>query len=199
LAAIAGAFGLTQFSGDGVRAQTGPRRGDEARSPAPAASGTAPAATGSATALPGGGGDKLAWGAEFAQWARVTGYLLSRDHGSRLALIRATPPAAAELHMASSERLRELRPLGTVRYPVGTVLAMETWEIEANMSQGAPGPLFFMRKEAAGYDPQGGDWRYAMTRPDFTVLAEGKDGKATACRACHLTMKDRDFVPARDR
>jgi hypothetical protein len=157
------------------------------------------AAAGAGEAQSREGGDKLTWGAEFAQWTRVTGYLFSRSHGQRLASIRATPPASAEVLMANAERLRQLKDAHLEKYPVGTMLVMQTWELEADLSRGASGPLFFMRKEAPGYDPEGGDWRYGMTRPDLSVLADGKDGRATACRTCHLTLKDRDFVPALDR
>lgn len=148
--------------------------------------------------LPQEGGDKLAWGTDFGAWYRVTGYILSRSHGYRLAEIRATPRAAAEVHMQNGELVRHSKE-GFHGYPVGTMLVMQTWEVGPDLSRGIPGPLFFMRKEAPGYDPEGGDWRFAMTRPDLAVLGEGKDGRVTACRTCHLTMRARDYVPATDR
>ena len=145
------------------------------------------------------GGEKLTWAAEFAQWPRITGYILSRNHGSRLVAVRATPQASADLLMANAQRVRYQQPLVASKYPVGTLIAMETWEVGPDLIRGTPGPIFFMRKEAPGYDPDGGDWRYAMTRADLTVLADGKDGRSTACRACHATLRDRDFVSALDR
>jgi hypothetical protein len=157
------------------------------------------AAKGAPEAMPREGGDKLPWGADFAQWTRVTGYLFSRNHGQRLATIRVTPSASAEVRMANAEWIRQLRNDRLKKYPVGTSISMQTWELGADLNRGEPGPLFFMRKEAPGYDPEGGDWRYAMTRPDLSVLGEGKDGKVTLCRTCHLTQKERDYVPAQDR
>jgi hypothetical protein len=180
LAALGIGAGLAGLPGGGrVRAQ-------------PADSSAAPGAQ------PQDSGDKLAWGTDFATWIPVTGYILSRSHGYRLAEIRARPRAAAEVHMHNGQLVRHSKE-GFHGYPVGTILAMQTWEVGPDLSRGAPGPLFFMRKEAPGYDPDGGDWRYAMTRPDLTVLAEGKDGRVTECRTCHLTMRARDYVPATDR
>jgi len=143
--------------------------------------------------------EKLAWGAGVLQWPRVTGYLYSRSHGQRLALVRATPPGSAALRIGNAERLRERKDARLAAYPAGTILAMQTWEIDPDLGRGAAGPLFFMRKEAPGYDPEGGDWRYAMTRSDLGILAEGNDGPATGCRSCHLTLRDRDFVADVDR
>ena len=152
-----------------------------------------------ATAMPQDNGEKLGWGTDFLQWPMVTGDLFSREHGSRLAVVRVTPLPSAQIRVRNAEMLRHLKPDHVTPYPVGTIIAMQTWDLKDNLKRGEPGPIFFMKKEPPGYDAEGGDWRYAMTRPDFTILAEGKDGHATACRSCHLTMKDRDFVPAGDR
>jgi hypothetical protein len=153
-----------------------------------------------APALPaeGEGGEKLSWGTDFAEWFQVTGYILSRSHGYRLAEIRVTPRPAAQIHVFNGQLVRHKKE-GFQGYPVGTVLVMRTWEVGPEFKRGAPGPLFFMRKEAPGYDPEGGDWRYAMTRADLAVLAEGKEGRVTACRTCHLAVRARDYVPATDR
>lgn len=200
--ALAAAVLATLGSGVGMQPLLGDTRalaqGTAAGTATPDAA-TRDAAAGTPQAMPREGGDKLAWGADFAQWTPVVGYLFSRNHGQRLATIRVTPPPSAELRMANAEWIRQLRNDRVKKYPVGTTIAMQTWELGADLNRGAPGPLFFMRKEAPGYDPEGGDWRYAMTRPDLTVLGEGKDGKVTLCRTCHMTQKERDFIPARDR
>jgi len=41
--------------------------------------------------------------------------------------------------------------------PVGTILVKTSFEPD-----GAPGPLFVMEKRAPGYDPDNGDWYYAI-------------------------------------
>ena len=145
------------------------------------------------------GGGKLAWGAGYGRWLPVTGYLFSLSHGSRLATIRVTPLPAARTYGRNVQELRNFRPAEVKAYPAGTEIAMETWAIGADFSRAAPGPIFFMKKEPAGYDPAGNDWRYAMTQPDLSALAEGKSGPVTECRACHLKAKDRDCVYASDR
>lgn len=144
------------------------------------------------------GGDKLAWATGYPTWFQVTGYWLSPGHGMRFAEVRATPFAAARVHLRNSDLVRHKKE-GFESYPVGTLIAMPTWDIANDWSRGVPGPIFFMRKEPAGYDPEGGDWRYGMTRPDLTALVDGKDGHATECRSCHMQLRARDFVPAVDR
>lgn len=193
LAVTAVALGMLLSRGRFVQAQAG----DSAQTPA--AEPAAPAPGDSSAPVPPEGSGNLGWGAGYLQWPAVTGYVLSRSHGSRLALIRATPLASARIRARNAESIRHLKLSDVKSYPVGTVIAMETWEIGADDSRGAPGPVFFMKKEPPGYDPQAGDWRYAMTRMDGLVLAEGKDGRATACRTCHASMKALDFVPAIDR
>jgi len=152
-----------------------------------------------AAAMPQAAGDKLDWGTDFETWTFATGYMYGRGHGSRLVRIRVTPWSAAQTYVHNAETIRHLRPDLVTSFPVGTMISMQTWDITAADTRGEAGPIFFMKKEPAGYDPDGGDWRYGMTRADHTVLADGKDGRATACRTCHLGMKDRDFVQAVDR
>jgi hypothetical protein len=142
---------------------------------------------------------KLAWANGYLKWPLVTGYVFSRSHGSRLALIRVTPLAAAKIRARNAESIRHLKPEDVKVYPVGAMIAMETWDVAANETRGPAGPIFFMKKEAPGYDSEAGDWRYGMTRADGSLLADGKDGRATECRACHIRMKKLDFVPAKDR
>jgi hypothetical protein len=144
------------------------------------------------------GGDKLTWATGYLTWFQVTGYWLSPSHGMRFAEVRATPFIAARVHVRNSDLVRHKKERSE-RYPAGTMIAMSTWDITGDWGRGAPGPVFFMRKETVGYDPEGGDWRYGMTRPDLTMLVDGKDGHATECRSCHMQMRARDFVPAVDR
>lgn len=143
--------------------------------------------------------EKLDWVAGYSRWLPVSGYLFSRSHGSRLVTIRATPLPGARTYSSNVELIRQLKPEEVKGYPAGTVIAMETWAIGADYIRGAPGPIFFMKKEPPGYDPQGRDWRYAMTRSDLSVLAEGKDGQVSECRTCHLKVKAQDCVYGIDR
>lgn len=160
---------------------------------------TAPAAAPAAAPAPQDASMSLDWGAAYAQWLPVTGYLVSLSHGSRLVRIRATPMPAAKIYVRNAEQLRHLNPQGVKAYSVGTLIAMASWDLGADYRRGTSGPIFFMKKEPPGYDPPGGDWRYGMTRTDLSVLAEGKDGRAAGCRTCHLYAKAQDFVYASDR
>lgn len=144
-------------------------------------------------------GGKLSWGADYATWPLASGFVLSPSHAGRFYRVYANTREAAEVYRYNGERLRYRDGEGTRPFPVGTVLAMETFERTGDDKPGARGPVFFMRKEAAGYDAPGGDWRYGMMAVDGTALADGKDGHATECRACHAHAHARDFVFAKDR
>jgi hypothetical protein len=57
-----------------------------------------------------------------------------------------------------------------------------------------------MKKEPAGYDRAGGNWRYAVTDTDLRItVGEGNTGPVAFCKACHTAVKGRDFVYAVDR
>jgi hypothetical protein len=143
--------------------------------------------------------EKIGWGTDYATWPLAGGVVLSPTHGNRFFRVYASTREAARIYRHNGERLRYFDGAGTEPFPVGTVLAMESFERTADNKVGAQGPVFFLRKESAGYDPAGGDWRYAMTEPDLKLLAEGKDKNVTQCRVCHAQAKTRDFVFAKDR
>ncbi len=139
------------------------------------------------------------WMADYKNWPKATGYLISRAHGYRIAMTHASTTQTAEVFRNNAERTRHLEDRGFQNFPAGSALAMETWEINPDGSPGQAGPVFFMRKEAAGYDSAAGDWQYAMTRSNLEVIAEGKDTHLSACKTCHASAKGTDFVPPVDR
>jgi hypothetical protein len=75
----------------------------------------------------------------------------------------------------------------------------ESWLRNDVGGPGAPGPVFFMRKEDAGYDPAGGNWHYGFTRNDLALIGEGHEGKMEFCKACHARANQRDHVYATER
>lgn len=80
--------------------------------------------------------------------------------------------------------------------PVGAVLAKDAVTVTED-GRVYPGPLAVMEKMAPGFDPEGGDWRYALVMPDGSLLGPGSgadDGDVTFCRSCHLAAG-----PAHDR
>ena len=144
-------------------------------------------------------GDKLTWGTDYATWPLASGDLLSPSHAGRFYRVYGNTRETAKVFRFNGERLRYRDGTGTAKFPSGAVLAMETFDRTADNKLGAKGPIFFMRKESAGYDPDGGDWRYGMMDTKGVALADGKDGHSTECRNCHAAAKDRDFVFAKDR
>ena len=49
----------------------------------------------------------------------------------------------------------------------------------------------YVMKKIKGYDPQNGDWLYAMTDPSGKVQMSGK---IQMCISCHVARKDKDYV-----
>jgi hypothetical protein len=144
-------------------------------------------------------GEKLTWGANYATWPMASGFVLGYSHSNGYYRIYGNTREAADVYRYNGERLRYRDGEGSKKFPVGAVIAMETFGVTADNKVGVKGAVFFMRKEAAGFDDQGGDWRYGMMDTKGTALADGKGGHATECRKCHAQVSSRDFVFAKDR
>ena len=63
--------------------------------------------------------------------------------------------------------------------PVGTRLVMEHTE---RTPEHAPGPLMLMEKMDRGFDPDHGDWRYAVVGSTGDLV---QDGRIESCAGCH--------------
>lgn len=74
-------------------------------------------------------------------------------------------------------------------FPKGTIIVKEKHSSETSIS---PELLTVMIKHQAGYSPETGDWEYMATNGAATSVE--KRGKLENCQACHVTMKDQDFV-----
>jgi len=139
------------------------------------------------------------WGRDYSVYQRTTGFVESASHGGRLVVTFVAPKSAADAYRVNAKLVRDKQSQGFKLFPAGTVIVKESFVKDGKGGPGQRGPVFFMRKEKAGYDPEGGNWRYAFTQPDFTLIAEGKTGDVAFCRSCHLAVKARDFVYAVDR
>jgi hypothetical protein len=139
------------------------------------------------------------WGRDYSVYPRTTGFVESASHGGRLVITFVAPANAADVYRANAKLVRENKSGGFKPFPAGTVIVKESFIKDGNGGPGQRGPVFFMRKEQRGYDPEGGNWRYAFSQPDFTLIAEGKSGDVAFCRSCHMAVKARDFVYAVDR
>jgi hypothetical protein len=79
---------------------------------------------------------------------------------------------------------RALKPKGP-HFPDGSVIVKENYTADSTLAK-----LTVMYK-AKGYNPEGGDWFWAVYEPDGAVKAEGK---VQSCIGCHTVRKDKDFV-----
>ena len=87
------------------------------------------------------------------------------------------------------------------KMPAGAYLVKDSFSVTKDGKIGV-GPLFVMRKMAAGWNPASGDWKYAMVMPDGAFFGETK-GKNAAnmkfCIDCHIAVaEDQDsmmFMP----
>lgn len=75
------------------------------------------------------------------------------------------------------------------RFPAGTVIVKEKL---ASRDASAPELLTAMLKREPGYDPEGGDWEYAVL--DGRGERVRASGRLESCRACHQAEARTDFV-----
>lgn len=76
--------------------------------------------------------------------------------------------------------------------PVGVLIVREVFDNNQKVAR-----LTVMGKGPAGYDPQLGDWWFAVTDPRGTPAVENglvQTGKLTACHGCHSPRSQDDFL-----
>lgn len=144
-------------------------------------------------------GGTMNWAKDYRSWPVVSGYVKSASHGNRLVQTFITPAESASIFKNNSRLVLERRNRGFQPYPQGTRIVQESWIRNDTGAPGAPGPIFFMRKETPGYDDEGGDWHYGMARKDMTVIGEGKTSGMSVCKECHTKARSRDYVFSADR
>lgn len=71
-------------------------------------------------------------------------------------------------------------------YPEGATAVKE-----GHMTADGPIKTLFMMKKIKGYDPNNGDWFYAMAAPDGTAMQKGR---VQMCISCHSTVKNKDYL-----
>lgn len=77
---------------------------------------------------------------------------------------------------------------GEGAYPVGAYIVKQ----KLRSADSTRGVLYTtMRKREAGYDPEHGDWEYAVRDGQGLVLAEGRIG---SCIECHEAYKETEYV-----
>ena len=76
------------------------------------------------------------------------------------------------------------------RFPKGTVIIKR--KFDHNSQNGAPILSTIMIKRETGYNPEAGDWEFAVVSGDGkNVEAKGKLGN---CMGCHESRRETDFV-----
>jgi hypothetical protein len=81
--------------------------------------------------------------------------------------------------------MQEKRP----RFPQGSVIVKEKL---ASKDSSSPELLTAMIKREAGYNPENGDWEYMAL--DGTGKKVQARGKLENCQACHMMVKENDYV-----
>lgn len=90
-------------------------------------------------------------GADYATYVKMnTAPVASETHGGRLVDTYVNAVGAAAYLDPDAE------------IPVGTVIVKTSMEVRAGQVTGEAGPIFVMEKRAAGFDPDHGDWAYAI-------------------------------------
>lgn len=90
-------------------------------------------------------------GADYASYVKMnTAPVASETHGGRLVDTYVNGVGAGAY----------LDPDAAI--PVGTVIVKTSMEVRAGQVTGEAGPIFVMEKRAAGFDPDHGDWAYAI-------------------------------------
>jgi hypothetical protein len=109
---------------------------------------------------------------------------LSATHGNRYVMNYSNAPAYGQYEDAGE-------------LSVGAKIAKNSFVVGTN-GQVSVGPLFLMEKMPAGFDENGGDWRYTMIMPDGSTfgVTGGKNAAGMEfCNACHgLVGEDQDYL-----
>jgi hypothetical protein len=126
-------------------------------------------------------------GADFATYRRVSpAPFLSTVHGDRWVEVFVNETGADAY-------------LSGAAIPVGTIVVKTSWERRDGQISDIPGPLYVMEKRAPGYDPDVGDWWYAIHWATPTekqreklggpIYWRGRSPKAAYCIHCHASYQ----------
>lgn len=78
--------------------------------------------------------------------------VMSQDHGKRFVDTYVNDVGKDAYH----------DPDEVAEIPVGTIIVKTSWESQGGQPTTTPGPIFVMEKKEPGYDPDNGDWYYAI-------------------------------------
>ena len=123
---------------------------------------------------------------DYGAWQRFNARpYLSDQHGNRFVNVIGNALASGLLGASRDKPL-----------PVGAKVLKDS--ISVVQSGGVSrGPLFMMEKMAAGFDPENGDWRYAMIMPNGKLfgITNGEGSAAIEfCAECHAVAAEQDYI-----
>ncbi len=133
-----------------------------------------------------GGGHWVA-ARDWSKWKNfVTAPYIAETHAGRY-VVNFANDVAARVY-GRFEKLKAMPPGGVIAKPSFTI---------GTDGRAEPGPLFIMEKMKKGWNPQTGDWRYAMIMPGGRTfgITGGTNGKGMAfCHECHAGAKENDYL-----
>jgi hypothetical protein len=121
-------------------------------------------------------------------WGRITAdsdYLNYSEWPAHAGLQPGQSPHGVWHRVHGNRTLFDVLPLTEAIAPEGSIIVKENFDNNKELRN-----LTVMAK-IEGYDPDYGDWFWAMYQPDGTVLTEGSPG---GCISCHEGMRKNDFV-----
>lgn len=141
-------------------------------------------------------------------WQRLTGFEYSGLHWNQFIVVYMNKGHESYRHNYT-EYLRyyqdydedeededEVEEPSFKSYKPGTIVLKENF----TGNQGAPDTpisVTLMIKEAKGYDPKGGDWKYVQFAPNGEIIMQGNSQDPAinkACASCHINISDRDYI-----
>jgi hypothetical protein len=125
---------------------------------------------------------------EFSSWQPILQgdqAFASKGHGG--ILVKGYLNSVAKTHLDMNAT--------TYPLPVGSVFAKAVVAEVGTPAQQAS-RVYFMRKEAAGFDSENGDWSYGLAKRqgDRLVLDTTLDRRASMCVSCHVNFSQFDNV-----
>lgn len=171
--------------GGGSKESTTPANGGDMAAADQAAEKAADQAAEKAAADPNEQFGPLGVGADWQSYTKVnTTPVMSQDHGKRFVDTYVNEVGQAAYQDPDEE----------AEIPVGTIIVKTSWENEGGKPSTTAGPTFVMEKKEPGYDPDKGDWYYAIhwenppekMRQRFgSIYWQSPSKKVDYCVSCH--------------
>lgn len=123
-----------------------------------------------------------------ALWERISVQSNYRDYSEwpdHAGLQPGQSPHGVWHRVYGNRALFDVLPLAEATAPEGSIIVKENFDNNKELRN-----LTVMSK-ISGFDPENGDWFWAMYQPDGTVLAEGSPG---GCISCHSGMRSNDYI-----